>query len=227
MNITLPTLADQLGIQVDSLRRQTKRLDIDIQGGQLNEEQYKLVVREYSRPSGRRPAETVERAQALAGQLGIASPAAISAKVDKPVTRRRTSTRRSRPAEVQMQRPWIDRFLMSRSFLLVVLLSCLAWQVQHTAGLIGRMDAGEPLWSNYCYALGIQFTALLLTLHQGGRGYLLGYALFEFLINLLYYEPWMAGSTDWQVVWSRALLISGGIAFAIYSYSAILTTRTK
>lgn len=113
---------------------------------------------------------------------------------------------------------------MSRSFLLGVLLLSLIWQMIHTAGLIGRMDAGEPIWSNYCYAAGVQFTALVLTLHNGGRGYLIGFAAFEFAVNLLYYEPWMVGG---HIAWARAILISAGVAFAIYSYSAILTRTTK
>ncbi|MEM1323643.1 MAG: hypothetical protein AAGG75_25505 [Bacteroidota bacterium] len=222
MSITIPTLAQQLGVKPDSLRRQLRRLDIQTHG-QLDDEQYRQIIGEYSKPSGRRDPDTVAAAQAIAGQMGLSVNAKLNNKTTASKGKTTTMAKRRRPAEVQ-KRSGIDRALMSRTFLLSVLLLSLVWQMIHTAGLIGRMDAGEPIWSNYCYAAGVQFTALVLTLHNGGRGYLIGFAAFEFAVNLLYYEPWMVGG---HIAWARAILISAGVAFAIYSYSAILTRTTK
>ncbi|MEO0627418.1 MAG: hypothetical protein AAFY91_10565 [Bacteroidota bacterium] len=113
--------------------------------------------------------------------------------------------------------------MKSKTFVLVVFLCALGWQIFHTAEVVGRMDSAESIWSNYAFAVAVQFTALLMTVHSDGAiGYLRGFAFIEFAINMAYYQPWLA-STGIEV-WALSILLSFIIAFTIFCYSKILTS---
>ena len=87
-------------------------------------------------------------------------------------------------------------------------------------------DKESTFVESLLYAGSIQFTALLMTLHRGGRVYLLIFAVLEFGVNMIHYRPWDKEGTGIDV-WVIDILLSFAIAFSIYSYSEIFTTKRQ
>lgn len=90
-------------------------------------------------------------------------------------------------------------------------------QMAHTVVVIG----GDDLHA-WAYALSVQFTGLAMTLYKGELNYLRIFCASEFLINILYYRPWIEFTYEGL---GKALLLSALISFTIYSYAEIFAAR--
>ena len=77
-----------------------------------------------------------------------------------------------------------------------------------------------PIISGVVFAIAVQFTGLIMTIHSGRKAYLIGFALVEFLTNMLYYAPWSDPSTTCDI-WAIDIIISAAIAFTILSYAEL------
>lgn len=113
--------------------------------------------------------------------------------------------------------------------LFVVFLAGMMWQIAHTAVVVARADktqVTDASIQDYLYALAIQFTALLMTVHKGGRYYLISFGVFEFFVNMAYYRPWAQEATKYAIdVWAVDILLSMGIAFSLFSYSELMADK--
>lgn len=111
---------------------------------------------------------------------------------------------------------------------LLTLITLLAMYVQmaHTSAVVNvqRTDLQLNDLHGWAYAMAVQFTGLAMTLYSGRRVYLVVFGVAEFLINVLYYRPWVTGGPE---AWLRDLLLSALIAFTIYSYAEIFTARRR
>lgn len=120
----------------------------------------------------------------------------------------------------------IDKVFQSRAMLFLVFLAGMMWQIAHTAVVVARADkthTDAASLQDYLYALAIQFTALLMTVHKGGRYYLVSFGVFEFFVNMAYYQPWAhKAGID---VWAIDILLSMGIAFSLFSYSELMADK--
>lgn len=221
-------LSQQLKLDRSSLMKTISRMNLTPEDNQLPEPQLKQLVMKYTKNAGKRSVETVVAAQNLAVNLNFIE--AKSLPTSKAPKNRATgesfATLKSKAK--QQKTVTVESILKSKTFLLVVLICALSWQVMHTAGVVARMDQGDHQVSNYLFAFAIQFTALLMTIHGGGVNYLRAFAVIEFLINMAYYRPWHVPNGSAPVTldtWIINVLLSFTIAFTIFCYSKLLTSK--
>jgi hypothetical protein len=116
----------------------------------------------------------------------------------------------------------------------MIVIVAMVVQMSHTAVVCnggGEVSSNWPI--NWAYAFAIQFTGLMLTAVKGKRSYLVFFAVCEFLINMLFYEPWLMEvsktitSTHVSVYWFRSILLSGLLSFTIFSYSEVLSALSN
>lgn len=223
---SLDLLATELRVDKAALTRTADRLGLVRNGSQIDLKAKSELVLQYAQKKGKRSDATVNAAKRIAQSMGIYDESKATSKVLKKtstatlVATKKSSTRKTEKKEAS----GIEAFLKSKNFLLGVFICALLWQVFHTAGVVGRMDVDQHFTSNYAFALAIQFTALLMTIHGGSVRYLYGFAVIEFLFNMAYYEPWADGGKS-IMVWSINILISATIAFTIFCYSKLLTDK--
>jgi hypothetical protein len=173
---------------------------------ELNEGQQTQALSYFSQHNKKRKPETTEAAAALLVELGL-----------KEAPQQPTTAQRIKQA---MPTTAKDMFLF------VVLLSAMCFQMHHNAHIVAIVEKGESafVWG-WVFAFAIQFTAVLMTIEGGGKNWLRGFAVLEFAINMLYYSSWEHNATFSQ--WSIHIIISFGIAFAIYAYAHLFTQRHK
>lgn len=209
-------LAEALGIKPDSVRvnlKQRWKLIDDYRSDMtLQEPIVQEALNRYA--SSSRVADVRDRANSLLGEAPVATP------LPAPKPARKKAAPKAKPAPVA---PPIERRLEAKQVLvLIIALVGMSVQVVHTAAVC---QANEThWWTPYAYALAIQFTGLVLTLYKGAWQYLLGFAIAEFCINMLYYRPWATGGLE---VWSKAVMLSLLLAFTIFSYSEIFAAMQR
>ena len=114
-----------------------------------------------------------------------------------------------------------------QALLLLVALASMYVQMDHTAQVIiaEKAEVGAyDLSKAWMFAFGVQFTGLSMSLFKGNQWYLRGYALADFIINLLYYRPWVDNTAE---TWTQSLLLSGLLVLTIFSYTQIATGFLK
>lgn len=111
--------------------------------------------------------------------------------------------------------------------LLLVALASMYVQMDHTAQVIIADQAtvsAYELAKAWMFAFGVQFTGLSMSLFKGNQWYLRGYALADFIINLLYYRPWVENTVE---LWIQSILLSALLVLTIFSYTQIATGFLK
>lgn len=221
-------ISDLLAIPAASIKRQCQRMDLPTD--ELNTEQAAQLVACYTAPRANRPADTPVRAQEFLGQLGHDVPAPQPAPRIVHTTPPLAASPRWRgatptAAPVRPPRPMLRPGVVVRvgrsEAVAVALFGLVAiWQALNTIELVGWLQTGamSMSWRAALFGAPVQLTALVLTLHNGGRWYLRGFAGFEFAVNLLHGQPWRSNSPE---VWATVLLTSSLAAFAILSFSEI------
>lgn len=206
-----------------SLKKTASRLKLETTENELSEAAANTLIRRYTKKRGQRSDETVAAAQQLAIKRGIIlkeKPAI--AKQNSPATLKSPKSSTSKRKKQDVLGNSLKKAVRSQGLVYLVLILAIIWQIDHTAHVVGAMDSKASIWLDYSFAIGIQLTALLMTIHKGSKHFLIIFAFIEFFINLIYYSPW---STGGMLEWTQALLISGTIAFTIYSYSELITTE--
>lgn len=236
---TVAELAYYLYVSPEAITTKLRRMDRPT-GENLTEEDLADLVREYRRRAGKRSEETLGAAAALADLLGLPQEedAGPADKTVKPPRKKEPGNKQPpadapKPPEeasategVAKDIGIIDKVFRSRVMLFSVFLAGIVWQIKHTAVVVARADDPEIVGASiqdYLYALAIQFTALLLTIHKGGKGYLIAFGVFEYFVNMVYYRPW-GNDANWDV-WIQTNLLSMGIAFTLYSYSELFAAK--
>ncbi len=105
-------------------------------------------------------------------------------------------------------------------------MGAMVWQVLNTTEVVMWADQESSYFNALLYAGSIQFTALLMTLHRGGRMYLLIFAVLEYGVNIIHYRPWENKDAGVDV-WVIDNLLSFAIAFSIFSYSEIFISKRR
>lgn len=105
----------------------------------------------------------------------------------------------------------------SYAVIFLTLIGALTLQVHHVAHLVNRISHSDSLLLGYVFGCVSELTALLLTVHQARRGMLILFAFVQCWINVLYYCRF----PDLTV----KLTLSALIAFVIYAYSELFTSK--
>lgn len=111
--------------------------------------------------------------------------------------------------------------------LLLVALVSMYVQMDHTAQVIIADATSVSVYDkskSWMFAFGVQFTGLSMSLFKGNQWYLRGYAAADFVINLLYYRPWVKNTSE---MWIQSLLLSALLVLTIFSYTQIATGFLK
>lgn len=225
-------LSRRLQLPTSSLKRTIERMNLTTEpNDQLSPAATKTLILQYTKKAGKRSDQTIHAARQMANELGLSieqpsQVAKIATKTVTAVERKATATLKSKSTK-KKARIWsfnIEKFLKGTNFLMLVLLCAIAWQVHHTATVVDRMDDVQNTLSNVAFAIAIQFTALLMTIHNGGVNYLRTFAVIEFAINMAYYRPWHGDGSPIDF-WCISVLISGTIAYTIFCYSKLLTIK--
>ncbi|MEZ5044106.1 MAG: hypothetical protein R2828_29705 [Saprospiraceae bacterium] len=210
-------LSADLGIDIGTLRKAMSRKGFDVEKGELLEKEVVEVIAEaYSRPHAKRGEETEMAAKKILSDIREANvaPIAIVEKKERNAPVKKPSEKRSR----------IDDFFRSRVLLFSVFLLALFFQMEHSALVAAKVSQlnNEVLRiiSGVVFAIAVQFTGLIMTIHSGRKAYLIGFALVEFLTNMLYYAPWSEPSITYDI-WAIDIIISAAIAFTILSYAEL------
>lgn len=243
-NYTVKDLAEQLFIQPYSLKRKLDRQGQNFNiGDTLPEDITTEILQEYTNSAAQRTNETIEAAKSL---LEGTAPAVIPIKKDTglnghafvikpepkavipdPITIKEDTAGiiqqmedTARPQPQKKDDRWRDVFVK------VVLSIALIWQMHHSAFVVMEISrmTGSP-WieiDGIFFAFSVQFTGLLLTIYDGKRWYLILFSIIEFLINVVYYQPWKPGGN-----YPLTFLISGTIAFTIFSYVDLYAKTRK
>ncbi len=107
----------------------------------------------------------------------------------------------------------------------LVLLPALVWQMEHYATVVDRYSQIENEITSYVFswffAFSVTGTAIVMTAAKGRLTYLYVFAAIETAANILYYLP------DTAIKWGTSILLSGAMAFCIFSYSEILAKTLK
>lgn len=151
-------------------------------------------------------------------------------KIGRGKTEKPGSEIRERKAEVteqETENAIAPTGTLVQALLLLVALASMYVQMDHTAQVIiadREAVSGYNLAKAWMFAFGVQFTGLSMSLFKGNQWYLRGYALADFIINLLYYQPWVKNSVE---MWTQSLLLSALLVLTIFSYTQIATGFLK
>lgn len=114
-----------------------------------------------------------------------------------------------------------------QTMLLLVALASMYVQMDHTAQVIVADHLVVNTYHQvkaWMFAFGVQFTGLSMSLFKGNQWYLRGYGLADFIINLLYYRPWIDNTSE---AWAQSLLLSALLVLTIFSYTQIASGFLK
>lgn len=121
-----------------------------------------------------------------------------------------------------------EAFLYSRKFIFIVVIAGTIPMIMHSHQLFYNASPfqGNDLWKNIYalfYAISFDLTILVFTIHVIKRKPAL-YALFVFIINLLYYNPFSFVDPDLITAFTKVFL-AGVLAFTGYSYAELFVGK--
>lgn len=225
-NYTIDGLSKILGVKQDTLKTAAKRMDINMNTEYLRTDDILKIAKTYSKERNGRSSDTVNAAREI---LSGATPGeqktdAPAIKFYNPNKKKKAIAKTVRP---QKSSSTAVAFFKSEGFLFLVFLAAIGWQVAHTANIEMRVSNESSQMTkialSYLFAAAVQFTALLMTINTGKIEYLQVFAFIEFVINMIYYEPWNRGNDP--TYWLTTIVLSGAIAFTIYSYSELFVNK--
>jgi len=206
--MTIEAVAQKLGIEKRALIAVMQRAAIPTKEpltGEILERIYSL----YAAPNPNRKTETIEAAKTALQMLKTPKPTIAPAEHTQHTEHTPT---------VPITHGSKD---YGTGFLYLVFACVLVWQIAHTAELsysICEHKTGINFFYAYTHAIGLQFTALLLTIRHTKAVFLLIAAVFELGVNLLLYFPQPEAAK---------ILISLMTAGAIFSYGEMFVQARK
>lgn len=127
--------------------------------------------------------------------------------------------------------PVAGNFLRTNQFLLFAMVAGMVSQMVHTGGFfynnspITQEELKMAL--SVLFALGVDSTALILTIHRGGKKYLYTFAVIHFLMNVTFHTQ--VHSFSWEFKSAVGifgyLLLSFVIAFSNFSYTELFSEK--
>lgn len=132
------------------------------------------------------------------------------------------------PEPAQTRATFDGHFLRTDAFLFVTLCAAMIGQMAHTSWVFYRnIPEEQPLELRVILAIvcaiGVDCTALVMTVKRGGMGYLITFALIHFAINLTAHFQ-----DSEEVGWGGGLvfiLLSGVLAFSNFSYTDLFSRK--
>ena len=124
----------------------------------------------------------------------------------------------------------VGEIMVSRELVYITFLFVLIVQVFHNANLFYSVEVAPSWILAFFFAVGVDLFALIITIHLKHENILKGFAVFQFLLNILYYKVWLNFSeVSPDFVWSlvSTTLIAGLLAAVIYWYGELFTTLNK
>ena len=235
----LRELSDLLGIPAQTLKKQATRMNIEPdQNGQLSKLDAISLVSTYTQPRGNRPQETTEAARQII--LNIQNiVGAPTPPIPEPAPAPRPTTlpelpplappppaARYNPAPSPEPQSLLT-IVRNDAIIVLVLLLIIIWQIINTADVAGYISTGrmESSLTSYLFAIPAQFTAFLLTVHNGGKTYLRVFLGFEIAINIIHYHPWTY--PDPYQMWPVCILLSIFGPAVIYSLFHLISSKVR
>ena len=125
-------------------------------------------------------------------------------------------------------RTFDGHFLRTDTFLFLSLAVGMLGQMTHTAGFFFiNSPITEPtalrLALAILFAAGTDCTALVMTVHRGGKGYLIAFALIHFALNITFHAQ-VHKEPTWGAIFGYVLL-SGVISFANFSFTDLFSRK--
>jgi len=132
------------------------------------------------------------------------------------------------PEPAQTRATFDGHFLRTDGFLFVTLCAAMIGQMAHTSWVFYRnIPEEQPLELRVILAIvcaiGVDCTALVMTVKRGGIGYLITFALIHFAVNLTAHFQ-----DSEEVGWGSGLvfiLLSGVLAFSNFSYTDLFSRK--
>lgn len=228
MNYTTETLAKDLHLDVDSLKKQVHRKNGKYisTSAVIPSDVLSSIIRSYTKPRTGRSDETVKAAQEIASKFNITT--------DKKYKINGHNGTNKKPKKKGTQKVEFDikQEFKERTLAFVFLVAALMVAMFHTATWsISIADISHyPLAAQIAYGIfcagGIQFTAFTMTIYRGGKWYLIGFGFLDFSIVLMSLAPWKADyETTAQIIeiFAADVLFSFAVAFSIFSYFGLFT----
>lgn len=214
--ITINTLADKLCTSKDALRLWCNRNGLKV-SNELTQPQIKEIAQAYSIPNSRRSDEVVKAAKAILASFQVQQTQAVNVVVNNHMAENKTTEKETeKEVKVVAEQPKAD---ISQIWLRVVFGCAIAWQIVHTAILEESVSPVHGIWGWVLagvFALGVQFTAFMLTLKSNKKVFLVFSSIIELGINILVYFPWVDAAK---------VLIAVTAAFSIFSYSELIIKK--
>lgn len=121
-----------------------------------------------------------------------------------------------------------EAFLYSRKFIFIVVIAGTIPMIMHSHQLFYNVSPfeGNRLWKNMYalfYAISFDLTILVFTIHVIKRKPAL-YAIFVFIMNLLYYNPFSFIESTLITAFTKVFL-AGVLAFTGYSYAELFVGK--
>lgn len=205
---TIQEIADTLQIERRALLATMQRAAIPTKEP-LDFSALVRVYELYSIPNPNRKAETMAAAKTALATLQQPQPTAAPIDIQPHTVHTPIITTTHTPKDY------------GTSFLYLVFACVLIWQIAHTAELSYSICVDKTalnFFYAYTHAIGLQFTALLLTIRYTKAMFLIIAALFELGVNLLLYFPQPEAAK---------ILISLMTAGAIFSYGEMFVQARK
>lgn len=124
-------------------------------------------------------------------------------------------------------------FMRTEVFLFLAMIVGMVSQMVHTGGFFFNNSPIErpaiKIALSVLFAVGVDSTALIMTIHRGGRVYLWTFAVIHFLMNVTFHTQ--VHSFEWTfqsyVGVFGYLLLSFVIAFSNFSYTELFSDKSK
>jgi len=221
MTYTDERLSADLGVDIATLRKAIARKGYDIGKGEtLDAKVVEVIAETYARPHAKRDKSTELAAKEILASLP---------KIQPPKEKLLRTPKPKKKEQAVVLRSKIDDFFRSRWLLFTVFLLALLFQMEHSALVAAKVSQLENetlgMISGIVFAVAVQFTGLIMTIHKGSKDYLVAFAVIEFFINMLYYAPWSNPDAEFDV-WAINIIISAAIAFTIFSYAELFAKPT-
>lgn len=123
----------------------------------------------------------------------------------------------------------ITELFYSPSIIFIALFGCLAFQVDHLAQFAHRNSITDRIELAYLFAITVELTALIQTIHSGKETTIRNFALLTFWTNILFYEVWVGFDITPKYFTDliSKVTLSAIIAYALYSYSELFFKNAK
>jgi hypothetical protein len=205
--VTAGQLADILGVNRHAMEKRVRRTFPDISPAlscPLSAEQVRVLsVGKAARKQGTR-AETAQKTP-----------------IERPAVK--YDTKASAPAA--------GNFLRTDTFLVCAMIVGMVSQMVHTAGFFFNnspiSETELKIVLSVIFAVGVDSTALIMTIHRGGTAYLWTFAVIHFLMNITFHTQVHAFGWDFQsfVGIFGYILLSFVIAFSNFSYTELFSRK--